>query len=327
MILNADYDIVEGELEIFRQEETNKILVSECQLANNDQYGIGFSFAHHGEIMQGEFYGKDKLFHRALITLPCSLFYSEAQFVPNPGNQFICSAPEKWKAIKAAKLVMNKFNCKYKEGTLVINSNIPVSWGLGSSTCDVITSIYAVANSNKIALSKNEVARLAIETEVASDSTMFSNEIILFAQREGIILEIFDCNFPPLIILGFNSDPDLKGVDTLSIPTIRYSDDERNTFSKLLSTFRIALKNQDPRLLAKVSTMSAIINQRYLPKPFFKEIKSIAENYCALGIQISHSGNVMGILFDGLQSIDKVGHAKKALKELGVKKTYVFKLP
>ena len=286
-------------------------------------------FSHHGEILQGVFYGNTNKLHKGLITLPCPLFHSKAQFFPREDNLLTCSIPSKWKAIKAVQLIIDKFKCKHKGGHLVLKSNIPISWGLGSSTCDVVASIYAVAKSYNIELDKYTVAKLAIETEVASDSTMFTKEIILFAQRKGVALEEFEGKFPPLLILGFNSDPELNGIDTLSIPEIRYSSSEKEIFNNLLSVFRIALKKQDPKLIGRVSTTSALINQNYLPKPQFNTILAIANNSDSVGIQVSHSGTVMGILFDATDSLlePKLNSAKKALSSIGIKKTYTFNIP
>lgn len=300
---------------------------SEVVCQKNKLSNKAFCYSHHGEILQGVFAGNEGQWHNGLITLPCPLFYSNAQFIPSFENdELVCFDPSKWKSKKAAKLVLEKYKCKYKGGFLKLNSSIPVSWGLGSSTCDVITTIYAIANSYALKLTKHEVAKLAVETEIASDSTMFSDEVVLFAQREGIVLETFIGNLPPLSILGCNCDPNLNGIDTLSINIINYSETEKNIFQELRTNFRTALLTQDLKLLGKIATTSAIINQRYFPKPFFNQILELAEMTHALGVQISHSGNVIGILYDpSFPGLDlKLKEAELGLSKLGIKKTYHF---
>jgi uncharacterized protein involved in propanediol utilization len=44
--------------------------------------------------------------------------------------------------------------------------------------------------------------------------------------------------------------------------------------------------------------MVAELNQRFVPMRSFDQVRVLAERHGALGIQISHSGTVAGILFE-----------------------------
>lgn len=289
------------------------------------------SFAHHGEILQGIFEDNDGCYHNGLITMPCPLFHSTAKFIPRHVPKITCNVPSKWKAIKAAELLFEKLALEaapYQGGELILESDIPVSWGLGSSTCDVITSIDAVSRSLGFNLERTQVAKLAVEAEIASDSTMFTHEVVLFAQREGIILNKYHGSLPPLSVLGFNSCPELSGIDTLAMKKIHYDQREKRIFSQLLEIFESAIDTQDPSLLAKVSTESAIINQQHIPKPLFNTILDLVGIVNALGIQISHSGTVVGILFDGMhpKCSEKIINMKDLLSKLGIRETHYFEI-
>ncbi|HET9106211.1 MAG TPA: hypothetical protein VFN79_03370, partial [Steroidobacteraceae bacterium] len=71
--------------------------------------------------------------------------------------------------------------------------------------------------------------------------------------------------------------------------------------------------------VARVATASAELNQRFLPLRGFTAIKALAERHQALGVQISHSGTLVGLLFDGRASPDgdAVACARADLKSLG----------
>ena len=58
---------------------------------------------------------------------------------------------------------------------------------------------------------------------------------------------------------------------------------------------RRALKDGDARGVAEVASASARINDSYLPKPYFVSIVPIAETRLALGVQVAHTGSVIGI--------------------------------
>lgn len=289
------------------------------------------SFAHHGEILQGIFEGNDGQYHNGLITMPCTLYRSSAKFIPSQIPQITSNIPSKWKAIRAVELVLEKFADRiapYQGGELILESDIPVSWGLGSSTCDVVTSIDAVSKSFGFNLERAQVAKLAVTAEIASDSTMFAHEVVLFAQREGVILTKYHTSLPNISVLGFNSCPELCGIDTLAIKKINYSQKEKKLFSQLLEAFGSAMNSQSPNLLAKVSTESAIINQQYLPKPLFNNILDLVGAVDALGIQIAHSGTVIGVLFDDKQPkhYEKVMSMKEQLFKLGIRDTHYFEI-
>src|SRR3546814_6847724 len=59
-----------------------------------------------------------------------------------------------------------------------------------------------------------------------------------------------------------------------------------------------AVRQQDPRLIGRVATASARISQHHLAKPRFEAVVGLAEAHGACGVQVAHSGTLMGVLFD-----------------------------
>ena len=99
-------------------------------------------------------------------------------------------------------------------------------------------------------------------------------------------------------MLSIDTDPGGPGVDTLSLPVPRYTDADLAAFENMVGKARQAFRARDSVVLAAIATESAALNQRFVPLRHFREIRDLAQEYHALGVQISHSGTVAGILFD-----------------------------
>lgn len=274
--------------------------------------GTGRAMAHHGEILQGVFCDKGERLHRGLITLPCPAFESVATFWPDEKNDIRTRPVGMLKAARAARLTFEMLGQPGAGGCLTIESNIPMSLGYGSSTADVVAAIRAISAAMRVELSRAIICRLAVAAETASDSIVFGPQAVLFAQREGLVIEYFPGEYPPLLIVGFVSTNDAS-VDTLTFTPARYDCSEIESFRVLRSLARKAILEQDVGLLAHVATASARINQRYLPKENLAELLALADDCGALGVQIAHSGNRMGLLFDARHP-DALNQAEAAAK-------------
>ncbi|TPL99744.1 GHMP kinase [Mesorhizobium sp. B2-3-10] len=264
-----------------------------------DGAGIGVAFGHHGELVQGLFEDDGARLRRALVSLPCRQLQSRARFSAGDGD-LVAVTPESCdKARRAAELTIARFGQRGTGGNLAIDSNVPVGRGMGSSTADVLASIHAVLGWLEIEAASDEVMRIAVSAETACDSTLFKQQAVLFAHRDGIVLEAFRRPLPPVDLISVDTTPDVT-VDTLEYQPARYDASEIETFRPLRSLLRTAIKHADIRMLGRVATASARINERFLPKPGLDEIEAIGCRFDAVGIQVAHSGTVVGLMFDGL---------------------------
>ena len=289
--------------------------------------GYATTTGHHGELLQGSFYGKDAKVHHALVTLPCQLFKTEAIF--NPIKDSIVNVQnslEMKKSKEAAILTLKYLGLKSWGGELQVTTNIQRDLGLGSSTSDVISTILAVANSFRCNLSPEEVSQLSVRAEQASDPLIYDNRAILFAHREGMIIEDFSGYLPALEIVGFNSRKNGGGIRTLSLEPICYDWYEIEEFRVLLGLIRKAIYEQDSSLIARVASSSARINQRYLKKENFSQYEELVKNSGALGFQVAHSGTVMGIIFDPNDTClkQKITQVESTLLQMGHQEIWQF---
>jgi uncharacterized protein involved in propanediol utilization len=287
--------------------------------------GRASTTAHHGEILQGAVEGEDGSLCHGLVTLRCRILSSEATF--EPGGGAVAGTPGwKVKALRAAELTLERYGLKGRGGRLDIRSNIRPCWGLGSSTSDVTAAIRAVGDAYCLDIPAETVAALAVEAEVASDSTMFGDRAMLFAFRGGYVIEDFGGRLPPLDVLGFNTDLTGSGVDTLSHPLARYTREEVAALRPLVEQLRHAVRAQDARLVGEVASASARINQSHLPKRNYDYLERLVERVGALGLQVAHSGTIAGLLFDPRSPAvgAQVEEARALLSEVGIVSVWRF---
>lgn len=268
------------------------------------EVGVGSAPAHHGELLQGMFTDDTGHLRRALVTLPAPERGSRAVFYPSQNHWGVVGTPELTKVRRAAILALREF-CGHpspaKGGQVEITSDVPRGIGMGSSTSDVTATIRAVADYHGVSLSREEVGRLAVLAECASDSIMIDDRVVLFAQRDGVVLETFGHRLPPMIVVGCDVEPGRGGVDTLRLRPADYDDRELGAFQVMRAALRRAITTDDVALLARVATGSARINQRFLPKAPLEELLDLCLRNGGCGVQVAHSGTVAGLIFDARQ--------------------------
>jgi len=289
--------------------------------------GAGEVHAHHGEIVQGVFYSSDGALEHGLVTLPCTLFRTRATFRPLRSGPLTVEPADRSRARTAARLTLDALGHTGWGGAIRIESNVPLRWGCGSSTTDVLATIRAVADAFDAALEPAWVARLAVASETASDSLMFvPGRAVLFAQRRGSMLLDLGGPLPRVRVLGFNTEFD-RGVETLALPPIPYSTWEVEAFQPILGLLRRAVEQQDPVLLGRVASASAEINQRHRPKRFMPRLRELARETGALGVQVAHSGTVAGFLFEpDAGAAGRIERARAGLRRLGVRRSWEFSI-
>lgn len=286
--------------------------------------GKGKSIAQYGELFQGEVEDGGSRRHRCLLSLPCRLIYSEVTFHPMAHTPLSVKPLHKQKALAVVKLTLSRLKASWCGGRVTVESTVPEAKGCGSSTADCIAAAVAAADAVGCRLSEEEIARLVVEAETASDNFMFSRAV-LFAHREGIILEDYGLPLPALEVLGIDTAPE-DHVKTLEFPPAIYSWRQHRSFVTLKTALRNAIVKSDVQLLGRVATASARINQLFLPKPMFSEVCRLTKKVGALGIAVAHSGTVLSVLFDPADAAleSKICQMCDYLDKLGVSKVIRF---
>ncbi|WP_440900778.1 GHMP family kinase ATP-binding protein [Actinosynnema sp.] len=297
--------------------------------------GTGHAPSHHGELLQGCFADRAGARRNGLITLRLDEPRTRAEFRPDPALRpgEVRVVPEDrvntaLAAETAVRVCARLTGRAVVGGRVLLSGGVPVGLGMGSSTSDLIAAVRAVADAYRISLGPQEVAGIAVGVESASDPLMLDARPVLFAQREGAVIEVLGERLPPLVVLGCLTGGG-AAVDTAALPVDDYSDDEVAEFASLREEVRRAVRLGDPVLLGRVCTRSALLNQRRLPKAELPDLLGAAEEAGAVGVQVAHSGNVAGVLFraDRAGSRTRAAECARLLARDGIPVTGVFDAP
>lgn len=288
--------------------------------------GVGRCSAQYGELFQGQIRNGHGGHHRCLVSLPCSALSSTVTFDPHPGGRLEVSPPDKQKVRIVTSLTLAYCGMEKMGGTIAVTSNIPEAKGCGSSTADCVAAVIAAARAIGAVLTQQEIAKLVVQAEIASDNLMF-DQAVLFAHRDGIVLTDYGRQIPSLEVIGVDTAEE-ELVDTLEFPPAVYTPGQIETFEGLTRSLHKAIIHDDRALLGEVATASASINQVFLPKPMFDEIRQIAAHADALGVAVAHSGTVLAILLDPRRDDleRKAESIEHGLETLGVSKILRYRV-
>lgn len=248
--------------------------------------GIAKAPGSCGELVQGTLNGES--FH---ISCPINL-YSQVKIVLNDRGKII-GPPDKWKTKEAIKRTLKFFSNENLGASFEIDSKLPLGKGMASSTADIGAASLATANALKKKIFPQEIAKIALSIE-PTDGTLF-NGIVIFDHRNGALFKFLG-KAPDMEILIV----DLGGrVDTLEFNKKDLTEINRQREGEIkeaLALVEEGIKGKNPGLIARGTTISVFSNQKILYKPALDRIWKISQDAGALGINIAHSGTVVGVL-------------------------------
>ena len=202
------------------------------------------------------------------------------------------------KAIAALKATLAHLGQKDIGAKLTIQNPIPKSKGMGSSSADVAATIAATGLALGAELSPEIMTRIALSVE-PSDGVMFPG-IALLDHLEGRILETLGLP-PPMEIVAL----DFGGtVDTVEFNAVDRSPLWRAIqpeVDEALALVKAGIQNSDPLSVGRGATISARASQRVLPKPKLQPVLEFSEGVGAVGVNVGHSGTIIGVLLDARQ--------------------------
>lgn len=213
------------------------------------------------------------------------------------GKEVIHTGPKKSR--RAMELVFEKFNIPVDESkkiSLNINSQIPIGKGMASSTADIGATINATLSMLGKTLTGEEISKLAVKIE-ATDSLLLNRHSIFNPLTAEIKKYMGGIDNVKVVIL----EPD-DILDTKSIrmtPNYRmYKMQNKEIIRESFSLLDEGLAKNDLSLVGKACTYSSLANENIHKKPFLKEIIEISDKFGCYGVNIAHSGTVIGILMD-----------------------------
>ena len=270
-----------------------------------------------GELAQGVIEGI-----HFLVTCPVD-FYSRVKvdiYADGPGVE----APEDCDKAAAAvrRTLFHLKNAKVR-AKLTINNPIPRGKGMASSSADLAAAIAATGLALGEEISPYQIAQIALSIE-PTDGIMIPG-VALFDHRAGIIRESLGPP-PPMEIVAL----DLGGtVDTVQFNMVdrfqRWQSVDEQT-GEALRLLRRGIEEQDPALVGRGASISAEASQTVLAKPRLAEVKEFAESVGAVGVNVGHSGTIMGVLLDARERRGKSTYHKAVSAFPDAESVYHFRL-
>ena len=270
-----------------------------------------------GELAQGVIEGI-----HFLVTCPVD-FYSRVKvdiYSDGPGVE----APQDCDKAAAAvrRTLFHLKNAKVR-AKLSINNPIPRGKGMASSSADLAAAIAATGLALGEEISPYQIAQIALSIE-PTDGIMIPG-VALFDHRAGIIRESLGPP-PPMEIVAL----DLGGtVDTVQFNMVdrfqRWQSVDEQT-GEALRLLRRGIEEQDPALVGQGASISAEASQTVLAKPRLAEVKEFAESVGAVGVNVGHSGTIMGVLLDARERRGKSTYHKALSAFPDAESVYHFRL-
>ncbi|MET3557129.1 L-threonine kinase [Streptococcus rupicaprae] len=186
---------------------------------------------------------------------------------------------------------------------------VPVGKGYSSSTADLVACLQAVSVTIGEPLTAEQLTRWCAEIE-PTDSVAFADWTVIDPLTGEVI---YQTDWKPKLFVYVLEPEQL--IETISLPrmTIDSAYPWKDSIN-LLEVFKQACQLQDVQLLGQVASQSALLNNQRLPKPYLPELLELAKGHAALGVNVAHSGSVVGILLTK-EALPNLPRLEQALKD------------
>ncbi|MDE2869375.1 MAG: GHMP kinase [Chloroflexota bacterium] len=260
-----------------------------CRTPNLVGRGAAWAPGTCGELAQGHLDGI-----AAMVTCPIDLGATATVDVVI-GTGRVHAPVGARKARRAVELALAALERPDLDAWLRLESSLPRSKGMASSTADVTSAIVATATALGATLSPRQQADLALAVE-PSDGVMLPG-IALFDHLGGRIARTLGPP-PPMrvLVLELAGGVDTEAFNAGTRANGVYDDDDR--FREALDLIAAGLANGDPRQIGEGATLSSQLNQGVLPKLRLPDAMKLGRDAGALGVNVAHSGTVIGLLFE-----------------------------
>ncbi len=235
-----------------------------------------------------------------------------------PVNRYTWAAPENesqktrlgLKVRKALHLAQASFG-KTFAGTFSLYSDLPVGKGMASSTADIAAALAAYQLTTRLLIDPDQTARLALAVE-PTDGVIFEG-ITLFDHYRGTVRRALG-EPPPVDILAIEFE---ETVDTVSFNQRDHRRIAREQTRSVLAAFGLieeGLREGCVRKIGEGATLSALTHQNLLRKPDLEPILKMTLNLGGVGVNIAHSGSMIGMLFR--RGTYRLGAVRRRIRDL-----------
>ncbi|MGW8063896.1 GHMP family kinase ATP-binding protein [Streptomyces ziwulingensis] len=269
--------------------------------------GTGAACGTFGELLQGVLPDGTAF----LVTLPISLG-SRARFRFDPHGPLHVYPAHKTKSLTLARAMLDAHGGG--GGTLLLDSDLLVGKGLASSSADLVATARGVGTVLGLDTSPGAVEDWLRPVE-PTDGVMhpgvvvFEHRAVRLRARLGVL--------PPATLVAVDEGGHLDTVAHNRRPR-PVPPAQRHEYARLVDDLARAVRRADLSAVGAVTTRSALLNQRRLPKRNLHAMVGIAERIGAPGVVCTHSGTMLGLLLDTTADgyLERLRAARAACSEL-----------
>lgn len=176
-----------------------------------------------------------------------------------------------------------------------VDSTLPIAKGMASSTADLAATALATAMHLGHSLSESELAALCVSLE-PTDSTLFRS-LTLFDHLHART-QIACAPAPEFDLLVLESPRVLRTADYHRQPREAALRTHASTLAQAWENLQTACESNSASLLGEAATLSSVASQTLLPKPGFDTLLTLVESCGLYGLNVAHSGSVVGLMLD-----------------------------
>ncbi|MFW5787432.1 MAG: hypothetical protein ACOC21_02960 [Halanaerobiales bacterium] len=244
-----------------------------------------------GELAQGRLNNKD-----FLISCPINR-YSQVRVVLDEDIAGIEASGDYSKTIDAVELLLEYFDLKDMGARLYVKSELLRGKGMASSTADISAALAAVFRALNQQIDHKIISKIALAIE-PTDAIFFPG-ITYFDHLQGKSFQNLGYP-PPLQIIIFAEPCEISTMEFNNNPRLLNLKDKKEAeiegAVKLISQ---GLQDKNPRLIGQGATISARAHQIIYYRPYLDKLLALIDGLKDVyGVNIAHSGSLLGILVD-----------------------------
>lgn len=242
-----------------------------------------------GELVQGMLHGVN-----FLVTCPVDFFARATVTVTEKGTG-VESPADCPKSAAALRATLSHLGRDEIGARLELSSPIPRSKGLGSSSADVVATVAATGLALGADLSPQTIACIALSVE-PSDGVMFPG-IALLDHIKGSVVETLGPP-PPMEIVALDFGGTVDTVEFNSVDRSAFWNSIQAEVDEAIHLVKTGIQEQNPWTVGRGASISARASQGIMRKPKLPGVLEFAETVGAVGVNVGHSGTIIGVLLD-----------------------------
>lgn len=192
-------------------------------------------------------------------------------------------------------------------GLVSVANPIPVGKGMGSSSADLAAALYAAATAAGVALPPQSIARIALSVE-PTDGVMFPG-IALFDHRRGRVAESLGPP-PPLEVIVIDRGGQVDTLEFNQVDRTAQWAAVADQTTAALELVREGIRRGDAGLVGRGATVSARAGCPPDAAEWLERAGAVAKSAGAVGVNLAHSGTVLGILLDARRRQSKPAYRR-----------------